>query len=134
MQFYEDGHDLRSGHGWATWDEGRIAGIEATNQGEFWTQPTCCSGQSIEINARTTRSGSVEVELWDCEAGGNSIPGFTLEECSAFRGDAIWTPLRWKGRTDLSELQGRTIQLRFRLSSAKVFGYRQVSDSGAVSS
>jgi hypothetical protein len=134
MQFYEDGHDLRSGHGWAIWDEGRIAGIEARNRGEFWTQPTSCSGQPIEINARTTRSGSVEVELWDCEAGGNPIAGFTLEECIAFRGDAIWTPLRWKGKVDLSELKGRTIQLRIRLSSAKIFGYRLVSDSGAVSS
>ena len=131
LHFYQDGHDLRGGHGWAIWDEGRIAGVEASNRGEFWTQPTCCSGQPIEINARTTRSGSVEVELWDCEAGGNPIPGFTLEECTPFRGDEIWAPLHWKGKADLSELKGKKIQLRIRLSSAKIFGYRFVSESGA---
>ncbi len=36
----------------------------------------------------------------------------------------LWTPLRWRGKADLSELKGKRIQLRVRLSSARIFGYR----------
>jgi len=132
-QFYHDYHDRRDGFAWAIWDDGRIAGIEAEGQGEFWTQREDCTGCPIEINARTTRAGSVEVELWDCVAGGKPITGFTFDECIPFRGDELWAPLRWKGKADLSELKGRTIQLHIRLCSAKVFGYRLACDSGTVS-
>jgi len=47
------------------------------------------------------------------------------------RGDELWAPLRWKGKAGLSELKGKTIPLRIRLCSAKIFGYRLASDSGA---
>jgi len=131
-QFYTD-YERRQSFAWAMWDDGRIAGIEAKGQGEFWTRREDCTGCPIEINARTTRAGSVEVELWDCVAGGKPITGFTFDECLPFRGDELWTPLRWKGKADLSELKGRTIQLHIRLCSAKVFGYRLACDSGTVS-
>ena len=131
QHFYHE-HERRVGYAWAIWDDGRIAGIEAENHGEFWTRREDCTGAPIEINARTTRVGSVEVELWDCVAGGKPIPEFTFEECVPFRGDEIWAPLRWKGKADLSELKGKTIQLRVRLSSAKIFGYRLLPDPDAV--
>jgi len=45
-------------------------------------------------------------------------------ESIPFTGDALWAPLRWRGEADLSELKGKRIQLRVRLSSAKIFGCR----------
>ena len=121
-----------SGFAWAIWDDGRLAGIEAEDYGEFWTKPCACTGGPIEINARTTKAGSVEVELWASESPGNReslgspikpIPGYTFDECIPFRGDELWTPLQWKDKGNLSQLKGKRVQLRIRLSSAKIFGY-----------
>ena len=113
---------------WAKWQEGRLAGIEADDQGEFFTQRVKHDGSQIEINARTTRVGSVEVEVWEAVDRYLSKPvaGFTFEENVPFSGDDIWSRFRWKGKKSLDELQGKEIQLRFRLCSAKVFGYRIV--------
>ncbi len=120
---YDDGN-IR--YAWAIWDDGRIAGVEAEDHGEFWTTPEVCTGGPIEINARTSRVGRIEVELWEEHTWfvSKPIPGFGFEQCVPLSGDELWTPLRWNGKTDLSELKGKRIQLRVRMSSAKIFGYR----------
>ncbi len=123
-------NDVESGtkFAWAKWQEGRLAGIESSGQGEFFTQRVTHDGNQIEINARTTRAGSVEVEVWEAVDRYVSKPvnGFTFEENVPFRGDEIWAQCRWKGKESLDELRGKEIQLRFRLCSAKIFGYRVV--------
>ena len=37
VPFYGDYDNGASGYAWAQWDDGRIAGIEAADHGEFWT-------------------------------------------------------------------------------------------------
>ena len=127
-QFYRDYEGIRTHFAWAMWDEGRLAGIEAPGQGEFYTQSVTLEGRDIEINARTTRVGSVEVELWEAVSRYLSKPlqGYSFEDNIPFRGDEIWARCQWKGKEDLSELRGKQLQLRIRLSSAKIFGYRLV--------
>ena len=124
-RFYGDyPPDLETGFAWAVWDDARLAGVAAADFGEFWTLPVPFDGERIEINARTSQSGSARVELWDGE-GERPIPGFTLDEAVPLSGDRGWTPCRWNGATaDLSAIRGRSIRLRFRLSCATVFGYR----------
>lgn len=126
--FYENYRDNLGNFAWAIWDEGRLAGIEADSHGEFWTRSDVFEGDKIEINARTTKVGSVEAEIWECVTGfvAKPVEGYTFEECIPFRGDEIWTSLKWKGKKDSSELKGKNIQLRIRLSNAKIFGYRLV--------
>ncbi len=119
--FYES-FPCRTGYAWAMWDEGRLAGIEAPYVGEFFTRATAFEGESIEINARTMKVGRVEVELWEKEC----LDGFSFAENIPFSGDEIWARCRWRGKEDLSELKGRKIALHFRLTSAKIFGYRFV--------
>ena len=123
--FYGKDHvDAESACAWAVWDDGRLAGIETEHHGEFWCIPDeAFDGGTIEINARTTRVGSVEVELWDYYSN-RVIAGFSFAECIPFRGNELWAPLRWRGKGELPELKGSRIILRFRLSSAKIFGYR----------
>jgi len=126
-RFYDDySPDCETGFAWAMWDDARLAGVEATEVGEFWTLPAPFDGEGIEINARTSHSGSVRVELWD-EEGGGPIPGFTLAETIPLNGDGSWTPCKWNAATaDLSAIRGQSIRLRFCLSCATVFGYRLV--------
>lgn len=107
--------------GWAIWKDGRLAGIEAQHRGEFSTQAAPVAGAKLQINARTSRAGSVEVEL---RQKGNPIEGFTFSDCVPFNGDEVWTDFHWKEKSDLSSLRGKGVSLAFRLNSAKVFAFR----------
>lgn len=124
--FYEEYPEGRSGYAWATWEDGRLAGIEASDHGEFFTKPAPFEADHIEINARTTKVGRIDVAVWEAISGFCSRPldGYTFEDHIPFTGDTTWTSCRWKGKRDLSELKDKNIQLHIRMSSAKIFGYR----------
>jgi hypothetical protein len=124
---YENVEDYEFQTAWATWDDGRLAGIEAVERGEFWT-PVAGSfnGQQITINARTSRAGRIEVALHEPygRRSTRAVPGYSFADCVAFTGDRPAARLEWKNKSDLADLQGKTLFLHFRLSSAKVFGFR----------
>ena len=107
--------------GWAIWQDGRLAGIEAEHRGEFTTQNAPVAGTHLQINARTSRAGSVEAEL---RLRGKPIEGYTFADCVPFHGDEVWTDFHWKGKSDLSELRGKAISVAYRLNSAKIFAFR----------
>jgi hypothetical protein len=121
--------------GWAIWDDGRLAGIQADHIGQFVTTGARFDGKQIQINARTTRAGSVEVEvrakvhtdhLGQFATNSRPVEGFSFADCVPFSGDEIWTNCRWKGKSDLSALRAKDLELAVRLRSAKIFGYRFV--------
>jgi hypothetical protein len=120
---------------WALWDDGRLAGIQADHIGQFVTNGARFDGTQIQINARTTRAGSVEVEvrervhtdhLGQFAPNSKAVEGFSFADSVPFSGDETWATCRWKGKDDLSALRGKSLELAFRLRSAKVFGYRFV--------
>ncbi|MFO1023022.1 MAG: hypothetical protein U0903_20350, partial [Planctomycetales bacterium] len=109
---------------WALWKEDRLAGIVAEEQGQFTTTSlSSFQGKQLQINARTSRSGSVEVEVRE---RGKPVPGFSFAESIPFSGDEIWADCRWKGKETLKELRGKSLQLCIRLRSAKIFACRWV--------
>ena len=114
---YDDYGD-KSGIAWALWKEARLAGIEATEYGQFAMNPTPFDAEQILINARTSRAGCVEVEV---RHKGEPVKGFTFADCVPFSGDSIWTPCRWSNKADVASLRGKSIEIRFRLRSAKIF-------------
>jgi len=118
--FYGD-YDSKGGIGWALWKDGRLAGIEAAQLGQFTTNSTRFDGKQIQLNARTIGAGSVEIELRE---RGKAIEGLTFGDCVPFRGDEIWATCRWKGRADLSDLRGRNLELGVRLRAARIFACR----------
>ena len=115
--FYAD-YDTKSGIAWALWKDARLAGIEAESVGQFSMQSTVLTGKEIQINANTSRAGSVEFEL---RQKGEAVKGFSFEECLPFNGDAVWESCRWKNGANVAELHGKSIEIRFRLRSAKIF-------------
>ena len=107
------------GIGWASWEDGRLAGIRAEKQGEFTTLRFGYRGEGIELNLRTGgRSGSVRVELLVEEEPDRQLRSREIV------GDHLWLAVPWEGEPDLSELAGKTVRLRFLLYNAKVFGFR----------
>ena len=123
--FYADCPEERAKIAWATWDDGRLAGIEAEEIGEFYTGNEKGNRLPIEINARTTAGGAVEAELHEPIGWGTQpIPGYSFDDCDSFTGDALDHPLSWNGRSNLEELSDRSFMIRFRLRRAKLFAYR----------
>ena len=86
-------------------------------------QSTTFKGNAIQINARTARGGIVETEL---RQAGRPVKGFSFDDSVAFNGDEVWAPCRWKGDPDLADLRGKSIEVRFRLRSAKIFACKFV--------
>jgi hypothetical protein len=108
---------------WALWKDGRLAGIQAEEHGEFTMNATPFSGSDIEINARTGRAGSAELELRE---RGKPVPGFSFADAVPFGGDSVWEKYRWKNGATPAKLKGKYLELSFRLRSAKIFACRFV--------
>jgi hypothetical protein len=115
---FERGRASRQGSAWAIWEDGRIAGIEAEQEGEFTTLPLRCTGGAIEVNARSGFAGSVQVDVLVDGEGSQAVL-----KSKEMTGEVRWQPLAWE-QGDLASLRGKNIRLRFHLYSAKVFGVR----------
>jgi hypothetical protein len=120
--FYKD-YKNPTGIAWATWEDGRLAGIEAEDFGGLTTQEALFQGTQIKFNARTSRGGSVELELRE---HGKPIEGFLFSDCLPFNGDELWTTAKWKGKSTLEGLRGKKLELGIRLSRATIFAYKYV--------
>lgn len=101
----------------------RLDGFVSVNAplsgGEILTKPIAFSGKTLSLNVATSAAGSVRVEVQD--ADGKPIPGFTLADCPAIYGDDIDRTVAWKRGTDVSDLAGRPVRLRFAMSDADVY-------------
>ena len=90
--------------------------------GEMLTKPVIFSGKELVINYRTSAPGFVRVEIQD--AGGQPIPGYTLEDCPEIIGDEIERRVAWKQGTDVSRLGGQPVRLRCVMKDADLFALR----------
>lgn len=97
-----------------------FASIHADSQGgEMVTKPIVFSGKRLEINFATSAAGSIQVELQD--ASGKPIPGFGLADCPEIFGDRINQVVAWKQGSDVSQLAGKPIRLRFVMKDADLY-------------
>ncbi len=94
-------------------------------EGTLTTKPLVLEGDKLIINTKAPL-GRVAVEILD-PRNQRPIPGFTKADCVLFSGDAIRHRVRWKGKSDLSKLAGKTIQLRFYLKRAKLYSFAIVN-------
>ncbi len=120
--FYGD-YNSTSGIAWALWDDARLAGIQADQMGQFTMNAAIFEGQQIQLNARTTQAGRIDVELRD---RGKAIPGFSFDDCVPLSGNLVWSRCQWKGQESLASLRGKYVELAIRLRSAKIFACRFV--------
>lgn len=90
------------------------------------TPPVIFQGNQLRLNIDTGAMGLALVELLD--ANGRPVPGFTQADCEEIGGNFIDQRVYWKGRTDVSSLEGTPIRLRFKLTRAKFYGFQFVRE------
>lgn len=89
--------------------------------GELLTKPFIFSGSRLELNAATSASGSVRVEIQS--ADGKPFPGFAYTDCQPLNGDQIDAVIAWKPGAELRGLAGKPVRLRFRLEDADLYSF-----------
>jgi hypothetical protein len=90
--------------------------------GEFTTRPLVFEGKNLVINYSTSAAGSVRAEVTD--RNGDPISGFALDDCSEIYGDEIEKPVEWESGSDLGQLAGQVVRLRFVLKDADLYAIR----------
>jgi hypothetical protein len=94
---------------------------DSAAEGEAVTRPIKFTGKSLVLNYRTGRSGSVRVELQDEK--GQPISPFTSDAC-LLRGDDQKAKVSWSENSDLTQLAGKPMRVRFILQNAELFSMR----------
>lgn len=92
--------------------------------GELITRPVTFDGDQLSLNFATSAAGSLRVEVQD--AGGNPMPGFSLDDCPPLYGDTVDRRVSWKAGNDVSKLIGQPVRLRFGLEDADLYSFRFV--------
>ena len=90
--------------------------------GELLTRPLVFSGSELVLNYSTSAAGSILVEVADRD--GVPMKGFEVESCDEIYGDELEGVVSWRGKTDLSSLQGQPVRLRFLLRDADLYSLR----------
>lgn len=90
--------------------------------GEFVTRPLTFQGHGLSINFATSAVGAVRVEIQS--AAGKPLPGFSLQDCRELLGDRLDQAVSWKSGTDVSQLAGRPIRLRFHMKDAHLYSLK----------
>jgi len=104
----------------------RIDGFISVNAsysgGEMITKPFTFKGNSLMLNMSTSAAGFIKVEIQDIY--GNKIKGYELESSKELIGNEIEKTVIWKGKPDLSKLNGKPIKLRIVIKDADLFSIR----------
>lgn len=90
--------------------------------GTATTKPIVFDGKSLTVNAKANFYGSVVVEILDEQ--GQPVENYTAKDCIPMSLDSVSGAIAWKERSNLAELAGRPVKLRFQLKNARLYAYR----------
>ena len=112
--------------GLATITVDRFAGLahfRGSNLGELTTKPVLVSGDLLELNIEALDRPRARVALR--EPGGAPIPGYDYEDSFIeLSSRQTYDPVRWKNKTNLSELRGRKVALQIEIKGAALYSFR----------
>ncbi len=123
LSFYSNEHYYEAGGGrvrrYTLRMDGFVSVRAGYDGGTLVTRPLVAVGRRLALNVATSAAGSVSVELQRID--GRPLPGFTLDDCEPFYGDALDRTVRWNGAPDLPPLSGQPIRLRVALRDADLY-------------
>jgi len=118
----DTGEEFPGGLGLATLRVDGFATLQASYDGGMvTTRPFRFSGTELFVNAKAD-FGRLTAEVLD--ERGETIPGFSQQECRTVTTDRVEQVVRWKERADLASLEGKVIRLRFALKNVRLYSYR----------
>ena len=92
--------------------------------GELTTIPLVFDGRALELNVQTSVAGQVQVELLH---NGRPIAGYSAAEADSIKGNFIAKTVTWNGRSEVSSLAGKPVQLRFFMRDAKLYAFQFIT-------
>ena len=95
--------------------------VDTGARGTLTTRPLVMSGDRLVVNA-DARFGALRVELLD--RAGNPIPGFSRTDALPITSDAVRHTVRWQRGTDVTQLRGQPISIRFHQDRCKLFAFQ----------
>ncbi len=90
--------------------------------GTMTTKPIRFRGEKLVLNYWTSAAGRIQVEILD-EAG-KPMPGYAAGDCNKIIGNEIRRTVTWKNKDNLSDLAGKPVRLRFRITDADLYSLR----------
>lgn len=106
-----------------------FASLSAGRQiAEILTKPLIFKGTELDLNMSTDASGYIKVEIVDLN--GQIIDGYGMDDCDYIIGDETDRKVSWRGVSDVGDLTGRPVRLRFILKQAELFSLRFKSENG----
>ena len=74
------------------------------------------------MNYSTSAAGSVKVEFYDIKV--EVIESFSEENCQEIIGNQIKQIVEWNGSSDLAELSGKAVSIKFILKDADLYSFK----------
>jgi concanavalin A-like lectin/glucanase superfamily protein len=100
--------------------DGFVAAVSEYTGGTMKSKPLRFQGNRLLLNVDTGAVGFLQVGFED--EHGRPIPGYSVDDCIYLNGDFLRTPVEWLGKGhDVSELEGRVVQLVFRMRGARLY-------------
>ena len=97
--------------------------LTADEFGECWTVPILFEGNILQINATVPYAGRLSVGIADKKTG-VPLKGFDVDSCDPLDSCEVWKTVRWRGKEDLSEIEGKPIRIQFKFFKSDLFGFR----------
>jgi Concanavalin A-like lectin/glucanases superfamily len=109
--------------------DGFVAAEAQYTGGIMKTRPLRFQGNRLKLNIDTGATGYAQIGLLD--ENGKGIPGYSTDECVYINGDYLDQPAEWLQRgVDVGPLQGRTVQVVFRMRGAKLYAMQFAAEAG----
>mgnify|MGYP007073181728 FL=1 len=90
------------------------------------TRPFVLEGAALALNIDAAH-GSLAIEILD--ADGQPMTGFSGEHAATHTSvDELRLTAKWPVKSDLSELVGETVRLRFRLQLADLYAFQVMAE------
>lgn len=103
--------------------DGFVSVRAAYTGGEFTTPPLVFSGKQLRLNIDTSATGIARVEILD--AAGPPVAGFSQADCDLIHtANQIDRVVTWQGKSDLSDLAGKPVRLRFIIRDADLYAFQ----------
>jgi len=90
--------------------------------GTMTTKPLIFKGRELVINYSSSSAGGIRVELQD--GSGKPIKGFSLDDCPVIYGDELERVVKWNAGSDVSNLAGKPVRLKFEVQDADLYSIR----------